>query len=57
MTGIAVERCETLPDRQALDGILSQYYAPIARRMGEIGHPLDPTAPQSAGRILEPCGG
>lgn len=45
---IDIETCETLPARDDLDNILSQYYALIVQRMQAMGFDIDPAAPQSA---------
>lgn len=48
MGKIDIELCKTLPPRDALDGLLSQYYDLIVVRMRAIGLELDPAAPKSA---------
>jgi len=48
MKGIEIEFCRSLPPKDALNGILSQYYELIVVRMREMGFDIDPAAPQSA---------
>lgn len=45
---ITIDFCDTLPPKEELSGILSQYYALIVRRMGDMGLEIDPAAPESA---------
>jgi hypothetical protein len=48
MTSFQIELCDTLPPRDALDGILGQYYDLIVVRMRDMGFEIDPDAPKSA---------
>ena len=48
MSGIAVERCEALPDRAELSDILAQYYRTIVTRMRAMGFDIPDAAPESA---------
>ncbi|WP_223422236.1 GNAT family N-acetyltransferase [Tateyamaria pelophila] len=48
MTDIEIILCQILPPKDALNGILSQYYDLIVLRMRDMGVDLDPAAPQSA---------
>jgi len=45
---IDIIQCDQLPDREALNGVLEAYYGLIIQRMGDMGAPIDPAAPQSA---------
>lgn len=48
MKGIEIEVCRSLPPRDELNGILSQYYEIIVRRMRDMGFDIDLSAPRSA---------
>lgn len=48
MKGIEIEVCRSLPPRDELNGILSQYYELIVRRMRDMGFDIDLSAPRSA---------
>ncbi len=48
MHDITIALCESLPPKDELDDILSQYYALIVVRMQEMGFEIDPAAPKSA---------
>lgn len=48
MDRIEIELCQSLPPREALNGILKQYYDLIVRRMREMGFEIDQAAPESA---------
>lgn len=48
MENIEIELCKTMPSKDALNGILSQYYALIVQRMNNMGLGIDPAAPKSA---------
>ena len=48
MCDFSIEMCDTLPDQDELNSILSQYYALIVERMTAMGFDIDPAAPQSA---------
>jgi hypothetical protein len=48
MTNITIELCTTLPPREELNTILSQYYDLIVVRMRDMGFEIDPDAPKSA---------
>ncbi len=48
MNGIEIAQCQSLPPKDELNGILSQYYDLIVQRMRGIGFDIDPAAPQSA---------
>ena len=45
---IDIVQCDQLPDRDALNGVLTAYYSLIVQRMGDMGAPIDPAAPESA---------
>lgn len=45
---IKIILCETLPDKEELNGILKQYYNLVVRRMQGMGFAIDPEAPKSA---------
>ncbi len=48
MSEFEIERCETLPPKAELNGILAQYYALVVQRMQAMGFDIDPAAPESA---------
>lgn len=48
MTSIDIELCKNLPPKEELNGILSQYYDLIVRRMREMDLEIPHTAPQRA---------
>lgn len=48
MENIEIELCKSLPSRDELNGILSQYYELIVQRMRGMGFDIDLAAPQSA---------
>ena len=48
MTNITIELCTTLPPKDELNTILSQYYDLIVARMRDMGLDIDLAAPQSA---------
>ena len=45
---IKIVLCETLPDKEELNGILEQYYNLVVHRMQGMGFAIDPKAPESA---------
>lgn len=48
MKSFEIERCESLPPRDDLNGVLTQYYDLIVVRMRAMGLEIDPEAPRSA---------
>jgi len=48
MKNIEIELCQSLPPREELNGILSQYYELIVHRMRGMGFDIPLAAPQSA---------
>jgi len=48
MNGIEIELCRSLPPKDVLNDILSQYYELTVMRMQEMGFDIDPAAPRSA---------
>ena len=48
MGKIQIELCSRSPDRNELNGILSQYYELIVKRMRDMGLEIDLSAPESA---------
>jgi len=48
MKRIEIEVCESLPPKDELNGILSQYYELIVQRMRDMGFDIPLAAPQSA---------
>lgn len=48
MTNINIELCKSLPPKEELNGILSQYYDLIVHRMRDMGFEIPLAAPQSA---------
>lgn len=48
MNKVRIEHCESLPGREELNGILTQYYELIIQRMRDMGFDIDPSAPESA---------
>ena len=48
MKSIEIELCKSLPPRDELNFILSQYYELIVQRMRDMGFDIDLSAPQSA---------
>lgn len=48
MKSFQIERCDSLPPRDDLNGILTQYYDLIVVRMRAMGFEIGPEAPRSA---------
>ncbi|UWQ89423.1 GNAT family N-acetyltransferase [Rhodobacteraceae bacterium M382] len=48
MTDIQIEICDRMPPKEALNGLLAQYYGLIVQRMRSIGEEIDPNTPKSA---------
>jgi N-acetylglutamate synthase-like GNAT family acetyltransferase len=45
---IEIELCRSLPPRDELNGILSQYYELFVQRMRDMGYDIEPAIPQRA---------
>ncbi|MCY4336576.1 MAG: GNAT family N-acetyltransferase [Litoreibacter sp.] len=45
---VQIEICQSLPDRDGLNSLLSKYYQTIVTRMAQIGFEVPPEAPESA---------
>ncbi|MFZ7091923.1 GNAT family N-acetyltransferase [Primorskyibacter sp. 2E233] len=48
MPAIEIVVCESLPPREGLNAVLTQYYDLIVKRMRDMGFDIDPAAPKSA---------